>query len=184
VIEHEVDRLQHLTDRFLSLGRVPEPQFTIIAAQELVARALAVFEPSIKGQPIELTRRLAPEPAFVRADPEQMMHVLLNMLANAAEAIPGGGRIDVDLRRVLSDDGESPLAEISVKDTGPGVATQSRGRLFQPFYTTKPSGSGLGLSLAKQVIERHRGDIHVESNGGGARFIVRLPIAPAAVSVT
>jgi signal transduction histidine kinase len=182
VIEHEINRLHHLTDRFLSLGRVPEPQFQIVALHGLLVRSLAIFEPSISRQPIRLTRQLAAEPASVRADPEQMVQVLLNILTNAAEAMPGGGRIDVGLRLTCSEEGVSPLAEISVADTGTGFPRHSQKRMFQPFFTTKPNGSGLGLPLAKQVVTQHHGDIEMRSTRSGTTVIISLPLAQSPVA--
>jgi two-component system, NtrC family, sensor kinase len=104
----------------------------------------------------------------------QIDQVLLNLLANAAQAIPGQGAITIETRR------EDDAALLVVSDTGPGIARDVIGRIFDPFFTTKPvgEGTGLGLSISYQIIKKHGGDIRADSPpDGGAVFTVRLPLA-------
>jgi signal transduction histidine kinase len=112
----------------------------------------------------------------------QIDQVLLNILANAAQAIQGPGAITIETRR------ENGWAVVAVRDTGPGIAPEVIGRIFDPFFTTKPvgEGSGLGLSISYEIVKKHGGEIGVDSRpGGGATFTVTLPLAgdaPAAES--
>jgi two-component system NtrC family sensor kinase len=104
----------------------------------------------------------------------QIDQVLLNLLANAAQAIPGQGAITIETRR------EDDAALLVVSDTGPGIPHDVIGRIFDPFFTTKPvgEGTGLGLSISYQIIKKHGGDIRADSPpDGGAVFTVRLPLA-------
>ena len=112
-----------------------------------------------------------PEVECVRS---QMDQVFLNLLANAAQAIPGPGAITIDTHR----DGDT--AVIAIADTGPGIAPEIMGRLFDPFFTTKPvgEGTGLGLSISYEIVKKHGGEIRAESPpAGGAVFTVRIPLA-------
>jgi two-component system NtrC family sensor kinase len=111
----------------------------------------------------------------------QIDQVLLNILANAAQAITGPGTITIETRR------EDDRAVVAVCDTGPGIAPDVIGRIFDPFFTTKPvgEGTGLGLSISYEIAKKHGGDIGVESRAGqGATFTVRLPLGPRAVDTT
>jgi two-component system, NtrC family, sensor kinase len=104
-------------------------------------------------------------------DPHQIKQAALNLLRNALEAMPGGGRLT--LATDVEPDGSVVL---NVTDTGPGIANEIRDQLFDPFFTTKATGTGLGLSLAAHIVREHDGFIAVENErGGGARFTLRLP---------
>jgi two-component system NtrC family sensor kinase len=103
----------------------------------------------------------------------QIDQVLLNILANAAQAIEGRGTITIETRR------EDGWAVVAVRDTGSGIAPDVIGRIFDPFFTTKPvgEGSGLGLSISYEIVKKHGGEIGVESRPGeGSTFTVRLPV--------
>jgi signal transduction histidine kinase len=107
----------------------------------------------------------------------QIDQVLLNILANAAQAIEGPGSITIETRL------EDGWAVVAIRDTGPGIAPDVLGRIFDPFFTTKPvgEGTGLGLSISYEIVKKHGGEIGVDSRpGAGATFTVRLPLAPPA----
>ena len=104
----------------------------------------------------------------------QLDQVLLNVLANAAQAISGPGTITIETRR------EGDLALVRVADSGPGISADVLPRVFDPFFTTKPvgEGTGLGLSISYEIVKRHGGEIQAESPaGGGAAFTIRLPVS-------
>lgn len=104
----------------------------------------------------------------------QIDQVFLNLLANAAQAIPGEGAITIETRR------ENGTAVVAISDTGPGIAPEILGRIFDPFYTTKPvgEGTGLGLSISYEIVKKHGGHIRAESpRGGGATFTVSVPLS-------
>lgn len=108
-------------------------------------------------------------------DPLQVQTALSNVVRNAVEAMPNGGRLYVETRR------NARSLTITIRDTGPGVADEARGRLFDPLVTTKPTGSGLGLSTARNLVENHGGSIRYEdAPGGGAQFTIELPDAEPA----
>jgi two-component system sensor histidine kinase PilS (NtrC family) len=104
-------------------------------------------------------------------DPDQIRQVLWNLLANAARAVDGTGRVQIHLK--AQDEG---AVMIEVADDGPGVPEELHAKIFEPFFTTREDGSGLGLATVSRIIEAHRGSIELECPaGGGSRFIVRLP---------
>jgi two-component system NtrC family sensor kinase len=129
---------------------------------------------------VEVARKYGDLPA-VECVRSQIDQVLLNIIANAAQAIEGRGTITIETRR------EEGWAVVAIGDTGPGVAPDVLGRVFDPFFTTKPvgEGTGLGLSISYEIAKKHGGDIGVESRPGqGATFTVRLPLGPRAADLT
>jgi len=112
----------------------------------------------------------------------EMDQVLLNVLANAAQAVRGEGAITIETRR------HGPVVEIRIADTGPGIPADVLPRVFDPFFTTKPvgEGTGLGLSISYEIVKRHGGEIHAESpsSAGGAVFTIRLPVVRAGAPAT
>ena len=119
---------------------------------------------------VRLRVALQPDPFLVSGDAGQLRQVLANLFANAVQAMDGGGEIGVDARHRNNYD------EIIVRDHGPGVPTEYRGQLFEPLFSTKAKGTGLGLTICHQIIEHHGGTIElIEAEGGGAAFEIRLP---------
>jgi signal transduction histidine kinase len=115
-------------------------------------------------------RELPSEPLRVVADRDMLRQVLLNLIGNAYQAMPDGGTVTV----ALADD--APGVRLTVADTGAGMTTEVRDKLFQPFFTTKARGVGLGLAVSKRIVDAHSGNILVDSApGAGARFVVTLP---------
>jgi len=107
----------------------------------------------------------------IRADPDQLREVFVNLLLNAAQAMKGKGRIGI---RVAHDE---RWCRISMTDNGPGIASDAKERVFEPFFSTRHSGTGLGLSIAKRVIEDHGGKIGIDDiEGGGTEVSLRLPM--------
>src|SRR5262249_28331139 len=124
------------------------------------------------GKALRVRRQESASLPTVRADPDLICQVLLGLLANAVEATPGGGEV------ALAAQAADGTVELAVADSGPGVPPELRGRIFEPFFTTRARGTGLGLAVARQIVEAHGGRIEVGDHaGGGACFTVRLPAA-------
>jgi signal transduction histidine kinase len=124
------------------------------------------------GQKVTLGADLDPNLPKLAGSAQALQQVVLNLTANALQAMPGGGRLDCRTRW-LPAEGE---AELRVRDTGPGVPAELRGRLFEPFFTTRAEGTGLGLALCREIVRQHGGRIELaESDGHGAEFVVHLP---------
>jgi nitrogen fixation/metabolism regulation signal transduction histidine kinase len=167
LVLEEVERLRRIVDEFSRFARLPKPQLAPLDLSELVQQVLALSASPPPG--IELA--VAPSPGLrVQADRDQLTQVLVNLIKNACEAIPKGGRIDVRVAR------EGAFAAVSVQDTGPGIKPEDRGRILEPYFTTKEGGTGLGLAIAARICQEHGGRLDVGGEvGQGAKFTVFLP---------
>jgi len=112
------------------------------------------------------------------ADPARLKQVFANIVINAVQAMPEGGSLLISLRRIGAKGLSQPsVVEVSIKDTGVGIALDVLEHIFEPFHTFRPGGTGLGLSIARDIVEQHGGDIYAESQpNGGCCFIVKLPM--------
>jgi signal transduction histidine kinase len=175
-INAEIDRLSSVVTSLLAFARplqlAPHP----VPVRHLFDRALLLAQQELTAKHVVLRRQEPPGLPVVQADTDLMSQVLLGLLANAAEAVPPHGEVSLEARAV---DGG---VELAIGDSGPGVPRELRARIFEPFFTTRSRGTGLGLAVARQIVEAHRGRIEVgECAGGGARFTVYLPVAGDAV---
>ncbi|MEE8435814.1 MAG: ATP-binding protein, partial [bacterium] len=117
-------------------------------------------------------------PGTIRVDAQQVQQVILNLVVNAFEAMPEGGKLKLEVRPESNGDGETRLL-FSVSDTGPGIAAEHLETIFDPFYTTKPQGTGFGLSLANTIVTQNGGGIVVSSTVGvGSTFTISFPFYP------
>ena len=168
----EVDRLHAVTEEYLRFARLPKPVFGREDLNEILSGLAEFLRGELARAGVAIALELAAGLPAVRADEGQLRAVFLNLLRNSREAMPGGGTVTVRTRA----DGEGVEAE--VEDTGTGIAPEQLPRIFEPFWSTKERGTGLGLAFAQQVIQEHGGAIRCESRPGrGTRFTVRLPAA-------
>ncbi|MEA3198701.1 MAG: hypothetical protein QOE90_129 [Thermoplasmata archaeon] len=146
-------------------GLRPQP-----GLEEIVGGAVELFRATTRGR-VEVVSQLDPTGPLL-ADRGALQRVVINLLVNAAEAMPEGGTIRVETRAV----GEQ--AEVAVADEGTGIAPEVRERIFDPFFTTKPDGTGLGLAITRRIVEVHGGAVRFETEvGAGTTFVLRLPLA-------
>jgi signal transduction histidine kinase len=170
--QEELARLAGLTRRLLDQSRPQSDASSLLNLNALVTRVLTLARPELEGRGVEVAARLQPDLPPVVAHPEAIQQVLANLVANAGDAMAGGGRLSVTTRA----DGDA--VEVVVEDTGAGISERDLPHIFEAFYTTKPgvTGIGLGLFVSEGIIRGHRGRIDVESTPGqGSRFVVRLP---------
>ena len=193
IMQAEVGRLNTIVDQFLGLAR---PSRLILAEEPLVAileELLTLLSSQALAQKIRVETDLQLGTARVRMDRQQLTHAFMNMLLNAIQAMPGGGVLKVSAyeqpgggrqKAEGSKTRESavlPSAVIEVKDTGPGIPADHLDRIFEPYFSTKEGGTGLGLAMAHKIVEDHGGAIRVESQAGsGASFIITLPLVDTA----
>lgn len=169
----EVDRLTEITEEYLAYARLPlaRPRPTDLAA--MTTDLLDFMREEMAACGIEVRRALAPGLPPVQADPNQLRRALINLLRNAVEAMQGGGSLSIESRL---DDEDRVVLEI--RDSGPGISAADLQRIFDPFFSTKASGTGLGLPLTSQIIEEHGGRILAASTvGQGTMFRIELPQA-------
>ena len=168
-IGEEVQTLKNLIQEFSDFGRFPEPRFERFDTGELLADL-----GTLHGREVADGRLHLEPPAtatMLTADRAQLRQALLNLIQNGLDATASGGRVDVWMR------GDGGALEIAVADTGPGLSAEQRAQLFVPGFTTKPKGSGLGLTIVERIVSDHRGTIAVESApGSGTTFRIRLPL--------
>lgn len=167
----EVDRLNRVISKLLAFSKPREPRLSIRSPYEILDHCIRVIEREAQGEGLELIRTTyADEMPLVLMDTDQITQVFLNILINAVEATPKGGKIFVKCEM-----DEPGRLRIAVEDTGEGIPKENIDKLFDPFFSTKKKGTGLGLAIVKSIIEAHDGEIDVESEPGkGTRFIITL----------
>jgi two-component system, NtrC family, nitrogen regulation sensor histidine kinase NtrY len=169
----ELSQLKSIIGRFSDFARMPSPSVERVRLGELLPPILKLFEPQwhTPGQPpIDGELEMADPAVAVDADPDQLSRALRNLILNAMDALPRGGKIVVRAIRSGSE------AVIEVSDSGAGLTKEECERLFTPYYTTKQHGTGLGLAIVQSVVSDHGGRISVESEPGqGATFRITLP---------
>ena len=174
-IQAEVDRLTTLTEEYLRLGRLPQPRLDLCDMRTIVASLAEFMGEEARQRGVDLKTLVPAEMLPARVDEGQIRQALLNLCRNAMDAMPSGGTL------TLSATSEGGWLEIAVADTGIGMEPDQLGRIFDPFFSTKEHGTGLGLPLTEHVIAAHGGTIAVESTPGkGTVFRIRLPAAARA----
>jgi signal transduction histidine kinase len=173
VIQAEVERLDRLVERLLTLAKPSEPSRAPTNLARLLKARMELWEGRAAEQGIVLELQSAPSIAeSVPVDGDRIVQIVDNLLANAIEALhQRGGRITVEVERPAP-----PEVRIAVADTGPGVPSEMVERLFEPFFTTREDGTGLGLFLSAELTRVLGGELRYrERSGGGACFEVMLP---------
>jgi len=172
VLDKEIDRLDAVVKRFLDFTRPMDIRLEATQLADLLKEVLEIAKPQLQKSNIQLAQLLPIDVPEVYVDRALLKQAVLNLVLNAAEAMPGGGQ----MRLVLSRRGE--MAEITVGDTGKGIALEHRQKIFQLFFTTRPGGSGIGLASAFRIVQLHNGSIDFTSEvGRGTTFRIELPLA-------
>jgi signal transduction histidine kinase len=168
-----IGNLNTVVGRFSDFAKMPEPDLSAVSPNTLAEESLALFRAQLSAPgapPIETALDLDPAAGHVRADGEQLARSLQNLILNAIDAMPSGGRLSIRTRRT------GDTVRIDVSDSGQGLTEEERSRLFTPYYTTKAHGTGLGLAIVQSVVADHHGKIWVDSAPGqGATFHIELP---------
>ncbi len=178
-IAGSVETLRNLVDQFSVLAAFPASQPQPADINQVVESALLMFEGRLEG--VRLQTFLAPDLPKVMADPEAVKRAVANLVDNAAEALNGSLLREIHIATNLAPGRD--MVELIVADTGHGVTSEVKEKLFLPYFSTKQRGTGLGLAIVSRIIEDHRGTIRVEENSPiGTRFIVELPVSQENVS--
>ncbi|MBK7863337.1 MAG: HAMP domain-containing protein [Archangiaceae bacterium] len=174
-VSREVDRLTEITEEYLRLARLPAPALKREDLNQVLRGVVDFSREELERSNVKVAEALSVDPVFAQADEGQLKQVLLNLVRNGREAMAemGGGQLTLATRA------QNGHVEIEVADTGPGLTAEATRRLFEPFFSTKPGGTGLGLSLSRQIVQAHGGRLEVEAAPhAGARFLITLPSAP------
>ena len=173
VIEEEIHRINEIVDQFLRFAKPALPLLEKTEVSSIFEETLQLLRPQIEKQLIVVAKEFQALP-IILMDCEQMKQAILNLLLNAIQAMPGGGHLTV--RGKNSEDGQ--WIHLSIQDSGMGIPDEHKDKLFDPFFSTKEGGMGLGLSIAHRIIDQHHGKIEVESTPEeGTLFTVWLPIS-------
>jgi signal transduction histidine kinase len=178
LIRSEIDRLELILKNFLKLARPTEPKFATLTAEPAFREVRDLLSPQFQPLAIELKLDSMVDTRF-RADPLQLKQVLINLIQNAADSIGRQGRIT--LRSRLGENPSNgkrvPSVVLEVEDTGSGITPEVQERLFDPFFSTKENGTGLGLPITARIIDQHQGRLDFETRPGhGTTFRVILPV--------
>jgi signal transduction histidine kinase len=176
IIGEEADRLNRMVGDLLDYSRPVQPALQPVPLRPLFEEAIASARQQAGpgAEQVAATVRVAEDAATVRADARLLRQALVNLFLNAYQAMPRAGRLDVRAARAMVDG--RPYAEIVVKDTGAGIASDILDKIFQPFFTTKATGTGLGLAVVRRILEGHGGSIELGRVNTGAEFRLRLPL--------
>ena len=179
LIEREVAALKAMVDEFSEFARFPTPKPVPVDLNSVVTGALDVFSGRLEG--IRVQAQLAPSLPAIKADPELLRRVMVNLIDNAAEAMEGSTMKELHIETRLDADGDA--VEITVADSGHVISPEDKDKLFLPHFSTKDRGTGLGLAIVGRIVTEHGGTIRVEDNQPvGARFVIRLPLAEVPVA--
>jgi signal transduction histidine kinase/putative methionine-R-sulfoxide reductase with GAF domain len=173
VIAEEIHRINEIVDQFLRFAKPAPPLFGKAEVIPIFEETLQLLRPQIERQGISVQKNFQSLPP-IPIDSEQMKQTILNLLLNAIQAMPEGGQLELG--------GEAPgndqWIRLTIRDTGIGIPPEDMNKLFNPFFSTKEAGIGLGLSIAHRIIDQHHGRIEVESSfGKGTLFTIWLPVS-------
>ncbi|MBN2568577.1 MAG: PAS domain-containing protein [Deltaproteobacteria bacterium] len=172
IMVQEVDRLNRVISQLLEFARPMTVQLEPISLDNFIQRSIKMVERQAKDKDIRIATRYSPEVGNILIDPDLINQMLLNLYLNSFDAMEGGGTLSVTM---MSHDKKRVRIEIS--DTGRGMGKSDIEKIFDPYFTTKPSGTGLGLAIVHRIVEAHRGEIRVESREGqGTTVTIILPI--------
>jgi signal transduction histidine kinase len=181
IIEAEVARLNTIVNQFLTLARPLRLAVVDESLSSVVKDVLAILEPQAASQGVAFVQDLGRGGFQVPLDRQQFSQALMNILLNGIQAMPNGGTLAVRIEPgVPPPHGRNvdAMARLVITDTGPGIRPENLERIFEPYFTTKEGGTGLGLALARRIVEEHGGSLHADNApNGGARFMIDLPSA-------
>jgi PAS domain S-box-containing protein len=173
-IIREVDRLTAITEEYLKFARLPRPELVAFDIGELLTTIAVFVRRDCEAANVKLLLEVPAELPAIQIDADQIRQAILNLVRNAKESMPEGGTILLGARL------EGASLALFVKDQGAGIPPEALDRIFDPFYSTKLTGTGLGLALCQQIVTEHGGQLRVSSRvGGGSEFCIVMPLPQA-----
>ncbi|MEW6220005.1 MAG: ATP-binding protein [Thermodesulfobacteriota bacterium] len=177
-----VDRMQQalrsmdrLCDTYQAAASLPELRPTAVPVADWLAEAAAELAAVTASRPVAVSLELGHTTPLILADRELLSQLALNLLLNAVQAMPAGGRIQIASRTLPGGPRGASWLEVAFRDSGHGIAPEHLGRIFDPFFTTRKKAAGLGLALVHRIVEAHQGLIEVDSSPAGSTFRILLP---------
>jgi len=176
IVGRELARINAIVTQMLRFATPHQAAFATVRVHELLDHSLRLMQHQIGGKLISLQRNYRAQPDTVRGDDAQLQQVFMNLLLNALEAMGTNGVLTVSTDLGRDDEGVT-LLQLTIQDTGIGIAPEHQERLFEPFFTTKKHGTGLGLAISRRILREHNGTICVRSESGkGSTFSLSLPV--------
>ena len=171
IVEKQVERASRITNQLLNFSKRTEPEIVVLDINEALNNSFVLLKHQLAQESIKIVKQLHSEPVYLHADPAQLQQVFLNLITNASQSMPEGGTL------IISTGVRDSDAEINFTDKGCGIPRKDLNRLFEPFFSTKEKGAGLGLSIVYGIIQAHKGSIKVKSKvGEGTTFTIKLPV--------
>lgn len=168
----ETERLNKLVSTLIDAARPRAPIFARVDIAKVINNSIALLRTQAESNGIVLSAELA-EPVYLEIDTDQMTQVFMNILMNAIQILPVGGKVNIKLYT------QETIAKVEISDDGPGMTAEIQAKIFEPFFTQRAGGVGLGLAIVRQIILSHLGEITCSnSQFGGALFTINLPINP------
>ena len=170
VARGEIKRLDFIVEKFLSAVRPTQLRTELVDLNELVQNAVKFMATEIQDRGINVKLKLNPDVPKLPLDKDQMKQALYNLIRNACQAIGSDGELEIDV------DKDDYNVSVRIADTGPGITAEEVGKVFEPYFTTKKSGSGLGLLIVRRIVREHGGEVEFNSGEGkGAAVTIYLP---------
>lgn len=174
IIAREVQRMEEMLSNILDFSKKQMLCFAGCHIPRVIEEALALELDALLRGSVRLVTEIAESLPVIQGDEQKLRQVMINLIANARQAMPAGGVLTVRAYRTILRGDEAVTVE--VEDTGGGISADILRNIFNPFFTTKEGGTGLGLSISHRIVEQHRGQIEVKNRAKGAVFILRLPV--------
>lgn len=169
VVENRTNGLMNFVNAYRTFTSIPKPMLSLVMVLPLVQRITSLFAPTLKDKGIQLVYDIQPADLSISIDQDQIEMVLINLIKNAVEILEGQSQARIEIKSAV--DQTAQRAVLEVIDNGPGIEPNALEQIFIPFFTTKEDGTGVGLSLSRQILQMHGGVLSVESQlGNGARF--------------
>ncbi len=188
VVPRELERVQAVIEEMMELARPMNVQLEPVNLNEILSQILELFETQATNQGIKIIREFDPDLPYGMVDRKRLHRCFSNLVSNAVQAMPNGGDLKLSTQSVPAmtfavsrpaGTRPEPAVCVTISDTGQGIPPERLSRIFDPFYTTKEKGLGLGMAIAHRIVEDHKGTIDVRSEVGvGTAFTVHLPVAP------
>ena len=173
IIHGELHRLESIVERFLKLAGPSALELEPVEMKKIVNHVCELLRPEATARNVEILVEIEPDLPPVSVDSVRLTQALLNIIINGIQAISGSGRVKVSAAK------SGGILSLRVQDTGPGISANELGDIFDPYFTTKTEGNGLGLWIAQQIAVAHGGDLRAENApAGGAVFTLTLPLKP------
>src|SRR3546814_633686 len=171
-VENRSRGIMNFVNAYRDYTSLPQPRFSTVSVNDLIHAVIQLMDPDLKQQGILLTSGVRPADLAITADAEQLQMVLINLVKNARDALEGTSDGSISLKASRN---QQQQVVLEVTDNGPGIEIEALEHIFIPFFTTKKDGSGIGLSLSRQIVQLHGGQLRAQSvNGQGSTFSVVL----------